>query len=191
MPLITQSELDAELDRLGTERLRAVVKLDTHNPWSVPALVLAVASRETWIENIDGDPENKDGNGKGAWQIDKRSWANWLSQVPGVANGTWDPVVPHVTALDDGYCPTLEDGVKQAIAILKDYWDQTERWAPESQHIRAMVASYNAGPGGAFSGWEVHRDVDYFTTGQNYASDVLGRQNMVHAYLLTHRLVKK
>jgi hypothetical protein len=196
--LITQKEINAELDRLTLSRIRVVVGLCPREPWGYPDLILAIASRETWIQNIDGDPMGPQGNGKGGWQIDKRSWAHWLSLVPAVADGTWGPVVEHITvdgkrvkvsALDNGFCPTLTDGCKQAVAILKDYWEQVGLWAPADERRRAMVASYNAGPGGAYMGWHYDRNVDARTTGGNYSGDVLGRQTLVHNYLRKHRLV--
>lgn len=41
--------------------------------------------------------------------------------------------------------------------------------------LRAALAGYNAGPGNALTAIRDGRDVDFFTTGRNYSSDVLNR----------------
>lgn len=186
---ITTAELDQELDNLGPANLKTIVAHCGHDQWSYPALLLAIASRETWMTNIDGDPMNAYGHGKGMWQIDNRSHQTWLESVPGVRSGTFGPVIPGTRAADIGMVPTLDDGLGQAILILHGNWDGAEQaGVPKQEVARVMTAAYNAGLGGALSGWHAGNP-DQNTTGGNYATDVFQRESVVHAYLRAHKLV--
>jgi hypothetical protein len=186
MSLITQSELDADLNHLSVSQLRSVVEHCPREHWGWPDLLLAVSSRETNVVNEVGD----DGHGRGAWQIDDRTWGSWLKSVPGCRSGSWNPQLG-TNALEAGYCPTLEDGLLKAVAILKIGWDYAiQNEVPTNEAARVMVASYNCGPGNALAGWRQDRNPDAFTTGGNYSWDCLGREGMVHDYLIRNKLIK-
>lgn len=187
---ITTAELDQQLDRLGDAGLKTIIKGCGREQWSYPALVLAIASRETWMTNIDGDPMNEFGHGKGMWQIDNRSHEAWLLSVPGVRSGTNGPIVAGAHAADIGMVPTLADGLGQALLILQGDWHTAiAAGVPSYELARVMVASYNAGSGGALNGWRLHGNPDYYTTGANYAADVFQRETVVHQYLKAHKLI--
>ena len=188
---ITTQELDTELEALQSAgELTSVVAKCGKQQWSYPALLLAIASRETWMTNICGDPMTPYGHGKGMWQIDNRSHLGWLESVPGVRSGTFGPVVPNTHAADVGMVPTLADGVSQAILILEGNWNgAVASGVPAQELARVMVSAYNAGLGGALSGYHQTGNPDAYTTGGNYAEDVFQRETLVHAYLKAHKLV--
>ena len=48
--------------------------------------------------------------------------------------------------------------------------------------LRAALASYNAGPGRILKALREAKDIDYYTTGRNYSSDVLNRAGWFQAH---------
>jgi peptidoglycan hydrolase-like protein with peptidoglycan-binding domain len=119
-------------------------------------LLLALASRETDMEDIVGDK----GHGRGLFQIDDRFHGDWLAAhgAPGAAT-----------------TPRVEDAADFAAAMLESNlaFARQNGVAPPDQ-LRFACSAYNAGPGGALAG---HRqgDCDSKTTGRDYGRDVLGR----------------
>ncbi|MBI5868180.1 MAG: transglycosylase SLT domain-containing protein [candidate division Zixibacteria bacterium] len=45
----------------------------------------------------------------------------------------------------------------------------------DAELIRAMLASYNCGPGNVLRTFGNGRDIDFYTAGRNYSADVLKR----------------
>ena len=115
-----------------------------------PALVLAVASRETNIHNREGDH----GHGNGPMQLDDRS-----HRIP------------------EGWEQDPTEIIDQCCLLLRNYIDWAERTfrASDVSAIQIGVAAYNCGPAGAARGL-THKNVDYYTAQGNYSADVLARE---------------
>jgi hypothetical protein len=115
------------------------------------ALLLAIASRESNIQNILGDG----GHGRGIMQIDDRSFPVFAS------SGRWrDPrqnILMGTRVLSGKQRFLSQRGVDGA--ILK----------------RASVAAYNSGEGNVLRAIRRGLSVDAFTAHGNYSADVLGR----------------
>jgi hypothetical protein len=181
---ITEAQLDAELDRFGPERIRIVAELVHQGPPDGvgTALILAMASRETNIANIVGDG----GHGRGWLQIDDRFHATWLKAHAGCKDGTWN--AKFASALPPGRVPTLTASTLKAIELLhSNVAFAVSRQVPPSQRMRFAVAAYNAGAGGAISGF-AGGNVDANTAHGDYSADVLSRRDAVAGYLKRHKL---
>ncbi|KAM9817565.1 lysozyme g-like [Neosynchiropus ocellatus] len=72
----------------------------------------------------------------------------------------------------------MSDGHHRGAKILKGYIREMEEkypnWSKEEQQ-RAALAAYNQGPGNVRRAVDEGRDVDHYTTGQDYSNDVLAR----------------
>ncbi len=119
-------------------------------------ILLAVASRETGMTDVVADG----GHGRGLFQIDDRSWKEWLT-----AHG----------AGGRGKTPPVSDAARLAAAYL------TENLAFGRKHgvaradlLKFALSAYNAGAGGAIRGYG-EGDSDLHTTGADYGRDVLER----------------
>lgn len=121
------------------------------------AYVLAVASRETNIQNLLGDG----GHGVGIIQIDIRF--HEIARAAKVS-GSWrtrpGPLVHYG-------CRLLVDN----LAWAQDLWPAL---MPD-QHLKIAAAAYNAGKGGAKRG-VADGDCDKYTTGKDYGRDVMARR---------------
>jgi peptidoglycan hydrolase-like protein with peptidoglycan-binding domain len=120
------------------------------------ALLLALASRETDMNDIVGDK----GHGRGLFQIDDRFHADWLA-----GHGAPGPATT----------PRVEDAADFAASMLASnlaFAKQSGVAAPD--RLRFACAAYNAGPGGALAGHQ-QGDCDGKTTGRDYSRDVLER----------------
>jgi uncharacterized protein YfiM (DUF2279 family) len=119
-------------------------------------MLLAVASRETNMQDIVGDS----GHGRGLFQIDDRFHADWLAKHGARGGGT---------------TPRIKDAAQSAAAMLATNASYAEQKGIGSdQVIRFAASAYNAGCGGAFAGFQA-RDCDKKTTGGDYGTDVLER----------------
>ncbi len=127
--------------------------------WPV-ALLLAIASRESNIQNILGDG----GHGRGIMQIDDRSFPDFAN------SGRWrDPrqnILMGARVLSGKRRFLTQNGVGGALLT------------------RASVAAYNSGEGNVRRAIRRGLDVDTFTAHRNYSADVLGRAE-VFAELLS------
>lgn len=127
--------------------------------WNVPlALLLAVASRETMIGSDSYYQGNsftgRDGHGKGIMQIDDR----------------WHTFAQITSPTDhEGY---INYGAKYLRELLDQFGSTKE----------ALVA-YNAGPDDVYKARAAGVDPDRYTTGGDYAQDVLQRAEMIKSEL--------
>jgi peptidoglycan hydrolase-like protein with peptidoglycan-binding domain len=130
---------------------------------NLPAgLLLAVASRETDMEDVVGDK----GHGRGIFQIDDRFHADWLA-----AHGA-----PGRTTT-----PRLEDAADFAASMLaSNLVFAKQHGVPARDRLRFACSAYNAGAGGALEGQQ-SGDCDRKTTGGDYGRDVLERLAAIQA----------
>jgi peptidoglycan hydrolase-like protein with peptidoglycan-binding domain len=119
-------------------------------------LLLALASRETDMEDIVGDK----GHGRGLFQIDDRFHADWLAAHGAPGSATTPPVKDAV----DFAASMLESN----LAFAK------QKGVPAPDQLRFACSAYNAGAGGALEGQQ-SGDCDRRTTGGDYGRDVLER----------------
>lgn len=177
---------------LGAERVRKVLAVGREGgPDQISgSLLLAIGIRESGLMNVLGD----DGWARGAFQIHARFHPEKLRGLPGcraaatIAKHTsrcWVPVKGH-TALDAGYAPTIEDGARVCVRILRDYLKQAGRSdIPIHDRLRVAIAAYNCGMGGALKGYRAG-NVDMATTGADYSKDCLLRRTELNQWLHAH-----
>jgi peptidoglycan hydrolase-like protein with peptidoglycan-binding domain len=119
-------------------------------------LLLAIASRETNMQDIVGDG----GHGRGLFQIDDRFHGDWLAK-----HGARGP----------GTTPRLKDAAEYAAALVASNVSfAQQKGVGSDQVVRFAASAYNAGCGGALSGFQ-SGDCDRKTAGGDYGSDVLER----------------
>lgn len=122
------------------------------------SLILAIGSRETNLRNILGDY----GHGAGIMQVDIGTNRNF------VVSGAWrNPQA----SIDTG-CSILAEKLTLA----------KQAGIPENYLIRVTVASYNCG-GNAILAYHKRENVDAYTTGHNYSTDVLSRQPIFQSFI--------
>lgn len=136
------------------------------------AILIAIASRETHIQNIVGDG----GHGYGIMQIDIRYHHDFVTQ------GLWKSVPANI---------------KQGAQILSDMRAQVEHWSGKSykgtviptmdseEVMKVAVAGYNAGFN-AIVQYALHGDPDLATTGHDYSEDVLQRAEVFEDLIDAH-----
>ncbi len=119
-------------------------------------MLLAIASRETNMQDIVGDG----GHGRGLFQIDDRFHGDWLRKHGAPGAGT---------------TPRIKDAADYAAAMLASNlaYGQKKK-VGEDQQVRFAASAYNAGCGGAFTGFQ-SGNCDLKTTGGDYGADVLER----------------
>ena len=115
---ITTTEIYQQLDNMGEANLKTVVSHCGRNQWNYPAFLLAISSREAWVENILGDS----GNGRGAWQIDDRYNAEYLASIIGCKPGTWDDFFDLLKTVEipKDFMVEREDSLPQERDIFND-----------------------------------------------------------------------
>ena len=172
---ITESDLEAEIERFGHRRRqvirRVLAGLETHVPHG---LALAIGSRETNLANIVGDA----GHGRGVFQQDDRFQRAFLARTPGCASGSYRATF--ADALGPGRVPTLAAGCRRMARIVDSNVALAVHFGiPRRPQLRFAVAAYNGGAGNALKGWHEFRDVDRFTTGHDYSEDVFARWSVI------------
>lgn len=148
---VAASETMAETDRERILAMKDAFQTAADRHGLPPALLAAIASRETRGGNLlDSEGYSRyDPNGFGVMQVDKR-----YHELQGTARS--------------------EEHIEQAAEILADYRDQVRDRFPdwtEAMVLRGAVAAYNTGPGDVRS-WS---GIDSRTTGDDYSSDVWAR----------------
>jgi soluble lytic murein transglycosylase-like protein len=84
--------------------------------------------------------------------------------------------------------PTLTAATLFAVQLLRDNMRfAREHGVPKAQVLRFAVAAYNAGAGGALTGFR-SGNVDRNTANHNYSTDVLARAQVVARFLKRHGL---
>lgn len=121
-------------------------------------ILLAVASRETGIGTAEQFQMYKGdfGNGKGIMQIDQRWHSDFTS--------TYAP---------NDHKANIEYGTSLLAQNLK----------ANSGDWRKAIAAYNAGQGNVNKAVRENRNVDYYTTGQDYSKDVLDRSVIIDSII--------
>ena len=153
---ITQAELRRQLST-AHERGWDAISADAERARGLPpGLLLAIASRETDMNDIVTD----EGHGRGLFQIDDRSWKEWLA-----AHG----------AGGRGKVPPVEDAATFAAWLVSENMAFGRKNGVKPKDLlKFALSAYNAGPGGALRGYE-EGDSDRRTTGGDYGKDVLER----------------
>ena len=119
-------------------------------------LLLAIASQETDMNDVVGDG----GHGRGLFQIDDRSHATFLARQGASGPGRKPPVAAAARYAADLLRWNFDHGARSGVR-------QTDR-------LKFALSAYNAGAGGAMSGYR-EGDSDRRTTGGNYGREVLRR----------------
>lgn len=128
------------------------------------SLVAAIISRETAGLRIYCEPPpvgrlGDGGHGHGPMQVDDRSFPAWCKD--------WR----------DGKLKVI-DGIRQGCQVLKMKRAAIAKLIPElpeGDRLRASVAAYNCGEGNVKKAFLAQKELDVYTTGKDYAKDVLAR----------------
>lgn len=151
-----------------------------------PWLVLGVGSRETgWgtsrfykdvdgVEDADpGDGTGDHGHGRGLMQIDDR----WHQEF--IASGDWkDPRL------------NVRYAVLNVLKLNHNWLFSKFPASDEEFRIRMMLSSYNCGAGNVRKAVRAGLDPDFYTTGKDYAFDVLRRAEEWRAMFTHGNLLK-
>lgn len=131
-----------------------------------PALLMAIASRETNMRNIIGDR----GHGFGCMQIDVRSFPEW------VYSGAWERPAESIergAQVLDSKLTQIHNGAGKYLRIVhKTFLGKSFPTAEIALQVAA--ACYNAGLWPYYS-YSTGAPIDQYTTGHNYSSDVWSR----------------
>jgi peptidoglycan hydrolase-like protein with peptidoglycan-binding domain len=153
---ISKTDLSREVD-LARSRGWSAICAQAEQRHRLPAgLLLAIASRETNMQDICGDA----GHGRGLFQIDDRSHVDFLKRCG---------------AYGAGGMPPLAEAAEYAASLLdaNRAFGRSKGIAGDAL-VKFMISAYNAGAGNALAGYQ-HGDSDARTAGGDYASDVLER----------------
>lgn len=175
---ITKAQLKAQVESLSDAARKAVRKATEGHPHVDEPLLLAMMSRETGMKNIVGDG----GHGRGGWQQDDRYLGPWLKSVKGCDSGKSTP--KYDSAFPKGHVPTITDGARKCAQLIEaNVVEVTRQKVRFGSRLKVAVSAYNAGLGGAMEGYNGYNDSDHFTTGRDYAADVLARRNALKKLL--------
>lgn len=158
------------LEQFGHRRCAKVRRVvnDRPNDRIGTGLILAIGVRESDLRNIVGDG----GHGRGFLQIDDRYHDEWLASVQGCRDGEWKR--SYESAAPAGRVPPLVPMARYAVHLLHGNLAYAKRnGVPKRKQVPFAVAAYNCGAGGALAGWREDDNPDKYTTGGNYAADVL------------------
>ncbi|HTS66489.1 MAG TPA: hypothetical protein VMH28_30905 [Candidatus Acidoferrales bacterium] len=115
--------------------------------------LLAIASRETNMQNIKGDIQNGVAHGFGIMQVD-------IGTDPAFC-AAWTP-------------DKVQESVERGTQILTEKRDSLA--AKSITDPKAIAAAYNTGQGNVIRSIQNGLDPDRTTTGHDYGADVLARQ---------------
>jgi len=150
----TLPQLLRELQSARKSGLFEALRLGASTHRLALSFVLAIASRETGIRNIEGDG----GHGRGVLQIDDRS--HEIARTTDFANA------PEVLVLYG--CEMLASNIEWAKRLRPGY-------SPD-QYLKMASSAYNCGRGGVLKAL-ASGDCDARTTGHDYGADVLKRMD--------------
>jgi hypothetical protein len=156
------SELQTQLERLRASGLAAMLSEQATAHGLPPALLFAIASRETNCTNELGDVQNGEAHGVGILQIDiqhpcarqARDSGNWRTNP--------EPLIAMGAQL-------LADNLRQARRAFP-------AWSGEQQ-FKIAASGYNCGMNAALAGARAG-DSDRHTTGGDYGADVIERMKV-------------
>jgi hypothetical protein len=181
-PDLSYEHVAGALRRLGQFRVQTADEVGAAEADGISgALLLSLGLRESGLRNVN----NQANTDHGCFQISEVYHGPWLRSQPGCPVGYWRPVAGH-TAIEDGYCPRYTPALLYALDILHDGIAFAKAKAvPEQDRIPFAIASYNAGAGGALSGYRAG-DCDKYTTGGDYSVWVLRHRSLVQRFLREH-----
>jgi hypothetical protein len=157
--MFMKSELQIELQRLRASGLDGKLTEQAEAHGLPPALLFAIASRETNCVNRLGDWQNGEAHGVGIVQIDIQHAAARQARD----DGSWRTNPQPLIALG---AQLLADNLRQA--------RQAFPGAGADQHFKIAASGYNCGMGAAIAGAR-KGDSDQCTTGHDYGADVMAR----------------
>lgn len=198
----TPTQVGSALANIGNYRVRRaqVVALEGEPDGISGSLLLALGLRETYLKNIEGGAKFVDGKwvkqddpslmDVGVFQINRHYHQFQLESMPGVASGSWGPIVPGKTAGVAGYVPRYEDSLK---FTLNEFHDAIpfgiDNGVKSGDLVRFAVAAHNAGPTGALRGYKAG-DVDKYTTLGDYSAFVLRHRTLINEWIGKHKAWK-
>jgi hypothetical protein len=152
MPDWTPNDLQIQFNRATNKGWILFFKDVAAGHSFAPEFLLAIASRETNMQNIKGDPQSGVYHGFGIMQVD-------IGTDPAFC-ASWTP---------DKVQPSIERGT-EILAAKRD------RLAAKGiTDLKAIAAAYNTGEGNVIHSIQNHLDPDTTTTHHNYGADVLAR----------------
>ncbi|MFZ5471401.1 MAG: transglycosylase SLT domain-containing protein [Myxococcota bacterium] len=159
----------ARRDLAAMERLRPVILEVAREHRVDPALIAGIVSRESAAGAfLDRRGRGDGGHGHGLMQIDGRAHGSWLQRM------NWREPKTNLT---------------MGVRVLKDIAQQlrastTRRGLrlSEDQLLQAALSGYNTGPSNALRGLRLEGNSDHFTSGKNYAADVLTRAEFYRSH---------
>ncbi len=153
---INPDELKRQISRASTRGWAPIMNQAERRHKLPVGLLIAIASRETDMNDIVGD----NGHGRGIFQIDDRAHTDWLSQHGAGGKGTK---------------PSVADAAEFAAALLASNRSFGQKnGIGRKDLLKFACSAYNAGAGGALAGHQ-GGDSDARTTGRDYGRDVLER----------------
>lgn len=189
----TPDQVGSALKRCGHYRVTRAqrVALEGEPDGISGALLLALGLRETGLKNINGGARKVDGEwvatktDRGIFQIASEFHMADLARMPGVAEGTWGPVVAHGAQAENS-CPRFEDSLQFTLRAMHEAQAYGEdHGVGISELPRFAVAAHNAGIGGALRGYN-DGDVDAHTTGGDYSAWTLRHRTLINRWLADH-----
>lgn len=163
----TEAELKAQYERVVNNGWVTFFEKSAAVHAFAPEFLMAIASRETNMQNIKGDQQAGVFHGFGIMQIDVASYPEFCR--------TWTPA-------------QVQPSIEYATQVLAQ-----KRDILAGHHIldlKSIAASYNTGQNNVCRSYAQHRDVDSTTTGRDYGRDVLNRME-VFARLHSRRTLPK
>ncbi|RWH65942.1 N-acetylmuramoyl-L-alanine amidase [Mesorhizobium sp.] len=179
------SEIEASASSWLPKHLKAQYERAKSNGWIQPfkdeakrrgfspAVIMAIASRETNMRNIIGDS----GHGYGIMQIDDRSFPDWVNSGAwrdanlGIAKGAL-VLGDKRNQVEEGRGKKLKFGSSSFVGAVFN----------RDQLLRITIAAYNSGLK-AYYHFSTSGNPDQGTTGRDYSVDVLNRAKYFDAFL--------
>jgi len=153
--------------------------------------VLALGMRETRLKNVNGGARWDSSSGtwvqtkddKGIFQISGVHHGPELRRMLAVDEGTWSPVVPEATALDDNYCPRFEESLQFTLMLMHENQAYAiDNGISEDELGRFAIIAHNAGLGGALRGYR-EGEPDRYTAFKDYSAWVLRHRTIINKWL--------